>query len=70
MGAGNLGIPVCDGPNGSKVPLIICHDGMFPEMARECAYKGTNIMLRTAGYIRRRSGTRGTSAIRAIRSPI
>jgi formamidase len=47
---GNLGIPVCDGPNGSKIALIICHDGMFPEMARECAYKGANIMLRTAGY--------------------
>ena len=37
---GNLGIPVCDGPNGAKLALIICHDGMFPEMARECAYKG------------------------------
>src|SRR5271156_2367064 len=47
---GNLGIPVCDGPNGSKLALIICHDGMFPEMARECAYKGAEIMLRTAGY--------------------
>jgi formamidase len=47
---GNIGIPVCDGPNGSKLGLIICHDGMFPEMARECAYKGANIILRTAGY--------------------
>lgn len=47
---GNLGIPVCDGPRGSKLALIICHDGMFPEMARECAYKGANVMLRTAGY--------------------
>jgi formamidase len=47
---GNLGVPVCDGPNGSKLALIICHDGMFPEMARECAYKGADIMLRTAGY--------------------
>ena len=47
---GNIGIPVCDGPGGSKLGLIICHDGMFPEMARECAYKGANVMLRTAGY--------------------
>ena len=47
---GNLGIPICDGPRGSKLALIICHDGMFPEMARECAYKGANLMLRTAGY--------------------
>jgi len=47
---GDLGVPVCDGPNGSKLALIICHDGMFPEMARECAYKGANVMLRTAGY--------------------
>lgn len=31
---GDLGIPVCKGPNGSTLALIICHDGMFPEMAR------------------------------------
>lgn len=47
---GDLGIPVIDGPNGCKLALIICHDGMFPEVARECAYKGAEIMLRTAGY--------------------
>jgi formamidase len=47
---GDLGIPVCDGPKGSKIALIICHDGMFPEMAREAAYQGAEIMLRTAGY--------------------
>lgn len=47
---GDLGIPVIDGPNGCKLALIICHDGMFPEMARECAYKGAEIMIRTAGY--------------------
>ena len=47
---GDLGIPVISGPKGAKLALIICHDGMFPEMARECAYKGAEIMLRTAGY--------------------
>ena len=47
---GDLGIPVIAGPNGAKIGLIICHDGMFPEMARECAYKGAEIMIRTAGY--------------------
>ena len=47
---GDLGIPVIDGPKGAKLALIICHDGMFPEMARERAYKGAEIMLRTAGY--------------------
>ena len=47
---GDQGIPVITGPKGCKLALIICHDGMFPEMARECAYKGAEIMLRTAGY--------------------
>jgi formamidase len=47
---GDMGIPVCEGPNGSTLALIICHDGMLPEMARECAYRGADIMLRTAGY--------------------
>eukprot|EP00633_Aureoumbra_lagunensis_P002147 CAMPEP_0197300808 /NCGR_PEP_ID=MMETSP0890-20130614/49248_1 /TAXON_ID=44058 ORGANISM="Aureoumbra lagunensis, Strain CCMP1510" /NCGR_SAMPLE_ID=MMETSP0890 /ASSEMBLY_ACC=CAM_ASM_000533 /LENGTH=284 /DNA_ID=CAMNT_0042779857 /DNA_START=110 /DNA_END=964 /DNA_ORIENTATION=- len=47
---GDLGIPICIGPNACKLALIICHDGMFPEMARECAYKGAEIMIRTAGY--------------------
>jgi len=47
---GNLGVPVCVGPRGVKLALIICHDGMFPEMAREAAYKGAEIIVRTAGY--------------------
>ncbi len=47
---GNLGVPVCTGPRGVKLALIICHDGMFPEMAREAAYKGAEVILRIAGY--------------------
>ncbi len=50
MGARHYGHPLCDGPNGSRLALIVCHDGMFPEMAREAAYKGAEIILRTAGY--------------------
>ncbi|MEV4605027.1 formamidase [Amycolatopsis sp. NPDC049253] len=47
---GDLGVPVCEGPAGSRLALIICHDGMLPEMAREAAYRGANVILRTAGY--------------------
>ena len=47
---GNVGLPVCEGPKGSRLALIICHDGMFPEMAREAMYKGAEIIIRTAGY--------------------
>ena len=47
---GNVGIPVIDGPKGCRLALVICHDGMFPEMAREATYKGAEIILRTAGY--------------------
>ena len=48
---GDLGIPGDRRAEGlPSSALIICHDGMFPEMARECAYKGAEIMLRTAGY--------------------
>lgn len=47
---GDMGLQVCDGPAGSKLSLLICHDGMFPEVAREAAYLGANVALRTAGY--------------------
>lgn len=47
---GDIGVPVCAGPKGSVLSLLICHDGMFPEMAREASYRGANVLLRTAGY--------------------
>ncbi|WP_142297046.1 formamidase, partial [Klebsiella pneumoniae] len=47
---GNMGMPVCDGPKGSKLAVCICHDGMFPELAREAAYKGCNVYIRISGY--------------------
>ncbi|KAK4948962.1 hypothetical protein LTR10_012335 [Elasticomyces elasticus] len=47
---GNRGIPTFTGPNGITMAHIICHDGQFPEMAHECAYKGAEVMIRTAGY--------------------
>ena len=47
---GNRGLSVFEGPGGVKMSLIICHDGMFPEMAREAAYQGAEVLLRTAGY--------------------
>lgn len=47
---GDKGMPVCDGPKGSKLAVCICHDGMFPELAREAAYKGANVYIRISGY--------------------
>ncbi|WP_250517763.1 formamidase [Caballeronia sp. INDeC2] len=47
---GDLGIPVCEGPKGCKIAVVICHDGMFPEVARESAYKGAELLIRIAGY--------------------
>lgn len=47
---GNQGVSVFTGPGGIKMSLIICHDGMFPEMAREAAYQGAEVLFRTAGY--------------------
>ena len=47
---GNLGVSVFEGPKGVRMSLSICHDGMFPEMAREAAYRGAEVLLRTAGY--------------------
>ena len=64
---GNLGIPVCDGPNGSKVALISATTACFRRWRASAPTRApTSCCARQA--TRRRSGTPGTSAIRAIRS--
>ncbi|WP_196223245.1 nitrilase-related carbon-nitrogen hydrolase [Roseibium sp. RKSG952] len=42
---------VCDGPKGSKLAIAICSDFDYPEVAREAAWKGANVLLRTAKYM-------------------
>jgi formamidase len=65
----NLGIPVCDGPNGSKVALIICQTACFPRWRGNALTKApTSCCARPV--TRPRSEMHGTSAIRAMRSQI
>ncbi|WLP92928.1 formamidase [Gordonia sp. NB41Y] len=43
-------LSVCSGPRGSTIGLLICHDGCFPEAARDLAYQGATVIVRQAGY--------------------
>ena len=45
------GIPVVDGPKGSRIALLVCWDGDFPEAYREATYNGANVIIRTSDYI-------------------
>jgi amidase len=42
---------VCDGPKGSKLAMAICSDFDYPEIAREAAWKGANVILRPSKYM-------------------
>ena len=42
---------VCDGPKGSRLAMAICSDFDYPEIAREAAWKGANVILRPSKYM-------------------
>jgi predicted amidohydrolase len=44
-------LSVVAGPKGSKLGLIICADGDYPEVWREAAFQGANVIIRIAHYM-------------------
>ena len=43
-------VPVTEGPKGSRIATIDCADGDYPEIWREAAYNGANVIIRVAHY--------------------
>jgi|LSQX01.1.fsa_nt_gb amidase/formamidase len=43
--------PVTPGPKGSRLATIICADGDYPEIWREAAFNGANVIIRVSHYM-------------------